>query len=137
MNTNLETWHHILFNQDTTKLLATLADDVVFHSPVVHTPQIGKQITFLYLSAAFVVFSNDTFKYVREVVNETETLLEFEVEIDGVLVNGIDMISWNDEGKITSFKVMLRPLKAVNLIHQKMGEILMKYQQKKINTYFL
>ena len=72
-----------------------------------------------------------TFKYVREVVNETETLLEFEVEIDGILINGIDMISWNDEGEITSFKVMLRPLKAVDLIHQKMGELLMKYQSKK------
>ena len=131
MNTNLETWHSVIFNQDKAKLSEILADDVVFYSPVVHTPQKGKQITFMYLSAAFVVFFNDTFKYVREVVNETETLLEFEVEIDGVLVNGIDMISWNAEGKITSFKVMLRPLKAVNLIHQKMGELLMKYQNKK------
>jgi hypothetical protein len=130
MNTNLETWHQVIFNQDKIKLLEILADDVVFHSPVVHTPQKGKQLTYLYLSAAFVVFFNDTFKYVREVVNETETLLEFEVEIDGILVNGIDMISWNDEGKITSFKVMLRPLKAVNLIHAKMGEILLKYQNK-------
>lgn len=131
MNTNIETWHQIIFNQDTAKLSAVLADDVVFYSPVVHTPQKGKQLTFMYLSAAFVVFFNDTFKYVREVVNETETLLEFEVEIDGILVNGIDMITWNDEGKITSFKVMLRPLKAVNLMHQKMGEMLMKYNQKK------
>ena len=85
----------------------------------------------MYLSAAFVVLCNDTFKYVREVVNETDTFLEFEVEIDGILVNGIDMISWNSEGKITSFKVMLRPLKAVNLIHQKMGELLMRNQEKK------
>lgn len=131
MNNNLKTWHSVIFNQDKAKLSEILADDVVFYSPVVHTPQIGKQITYMYLSAAFVVFFNDTFKYVREVVNETETLLEFEVEIDGILVNGIDMISWNNEGKITSFKVMLRPLKAVNLIHQKMGELLMKYQQGK------
>jgi hypothetical protein len=131
MNANLENWHAIIFNQDTTKLLEILADDVVFHSPVVHTPQIGKQSTFMYLSAAFVVLFNNTFKYVREVVNDSETLLEFEVEIDGILINGIDLISWNDEGKITSFKVMLRPLKAVNLIHQKMGELLMNYQNKK------
>lgn len=129
MNTNLETWHSIILNQDKAKLSEILAEDVVFYSPVVHTPQKGKKIVFMYLSAAFVVLCNDTFKYVREVVNETETLLEFEVEIDGILVNGIDMISWNSEGKITSFKVMLRPLKAVNLIHQKMGELLMKYQQ--------
>lgn len=127
MNSNLATWHEVIFNQDRTKLLEILADDVVFYSPVVHTPQKGKQLTFMYLSAAFVVFFNDTFKYVREVVNETETLLEFEVEIDGILVNGIDMISWDDEGKITSFKVMIRPLKAMNLIHAKMGELLTKY----------
>ena len=131
MNSNLETWHQIIFNQDKEKLSKILTDDVFFHSPVVHTPQKGKQIAFMYLSAAFVVLFNNTFKYVREVENETETLLEFEVEIDGILVNGIDMISWNEEGKITNFKVMLRPLKAVNLIHQKMGELLMKYQQKK------
>ena len=132
MNTNLATWHEVIFNQDRTKLLEILADDVVFHSPVVHSPQKGKKLTFMYLSAAFVVFFNDTFKYVREVVDDSETLLEFEVEIDGILINGIDMISWNDEGKITSFKVMLRPLKAVNLIHQKMGELLMKSQNKKV-----
>ncbi|MFY9241429.1 MAG: hypothetical protein WAO74_00225 [Polaribacter sp.] len=130
MNKNLATWHQIILNQDTAKLADVLAEDVVFYSPVVHTPQIGKQITFLYLSAAFLVLFNDTFKYVREVVNETETLLEFEVEIDGTSINGIDMISWNNDGKITSFKVMIRPLKAVTLIHHKMGEILKKYQQK-------
>lgn len=131
MGANLETWHHIISNQDTTKLLAILADDVVFHSPVVHTPQKGKQLTFMYLSAAFVVLFNDTFTYVREVESTTETLLEFEVEIDGILINGIDMISWNADGKIIDFKVMLRPLKAVNLIHAKMGELLLKYQNKK------
>lgn len=133
MNSNLTTWHRIIFNNDTTKLSEILDEDVVFYSPVVHTPQKGKQITFLYLSAAFEVFVNDTFKYVREVTNETEILLEFEVEIDGIIVNGIDMISWNSEGKINSFKVMLRPLKAVNLIHEKMGEIFLKYQQKAKN----
>ena len=86
-----------------------------------------KKILFCIFLLRLPFFFNDTFKYVREVVNETETLLEFEVEIDGILINGIDMISWNDEGKITNFKVMLRPLKAVDLIHQKMGEILKKY----------
>jgi hypothetical protein len=81
------------------------------------------------LSAAFKVFSNESFQYVREVANEKETLLEFEVEIDGILINGIDMISWNDDGKITDFKVMIRPLKGVNIIHQKMGELFAKYQR--------
>jgi len=130
MSSNLETWHQIIFNQDKNKLSAILADDVVFHSPIVHTPQKGKEITFMYLSAAFTILLNDSFKYVREVENEKETLLEFEVVVDGVLVNGIDMISWNSDGEIINFKVMIRPLKAINLIHKKMGELLIKYQQK-------
>lgn len=131
MSNNLANWHQVISSQNKEKLSAILADDVVFHSPVVHKPQKGKQITFMYLSAAFVVLCNETFKYVREVENETETLLEFNVEIDGILINGIDMISWNDEGKIIDFKVMIRPLKAVNIIHQKMGELLIKYEHKK------
>lgn len=131
MSNNLANWHQVISSQNKEKLSAILADDVVFHSPVVHKPQKGKQITFMYLSAAFVVLCNETFKYVREVENETETLLEFNVEIDGIFINGIDMISWNDEGKIIDFKVMIRPLKAVNIIHQKMGELLIKYEHKK------
>ena len=131
MSTNLETWHQIILERNKKKLSSILADDVVFHSPVVHTPQEGKQITFMYLSAAFDVLCNDSFKYVREVENSTESILEFETTFDGVLVNGIDMISWNQEGKIKNFKVMIRPLKAINLIHKKMGELLLKYQQHK------
>jgi hypothetical protein len=101
-----------------------LADDVVFHSPVVHTPQRGKQITMQYLAAAFCVFSDPGFRYVREISDRHDAVLEFQVEIDGIAVNGVDMIKWNDEGRIIEFKVMLRPLKAINLIHQRMGELL-------------
>ena len=101
-----------------------LADDAVFHSPIVHTPQRGKDVTALYLSAAFQVLVNDSFHYVREVEGANDAVLEFAVVIDGVQVNGVDMIRWNAEGKITDFKVMLRPLKAINLIHQKMAEML-------------
>ena len=101
-----------------------LADDVVFHSPVVHTPQHGKRITAQYLAAAFEVFSDPSFRYLREIVGAHDAVLEFQVEIDGIEVNGVDMISWNDDSRITQFKVMLRPLKAINLIHRKMGEML-------------
>lgn len=101
-----------------------LSDDVVFHSPVVHTPQIGKSITEKYLAAAMHVFGNDSFRYVREVIGERDAVLEFETVIDGIVVNGVDMIRWNDHGKIVEFKVMVRPLKAINLIHQKMSELL-------------
>jgi len=117
-------WHQIVRSGDIDALEGLLADDVVFHSPVVHTPEVGKARTLPYLSAAFLVFINDSFRYVREVVGERDAVLEFVVVIDGITVNGVDMIKWNDNGRVIEFKVMLRPLKAVNLIHQKMGALL-------------
>lgn len=124
----LALWHRIVQNRQPHELGALLADNVVFHSPVVHTPQLGKAITTKYLQAAFFVFFNDSFRYVREVTGERDAVLEFEVTLDGIAVNGVDMISWNDAGQITAFKVMLRPLKAINLIHQKMGAMLAAQQ---------
>lgn len=121
---SLQIWHDIVRTRDASGLGELLADDVVFHSPVVHTPQIGRAITTMYLSAALHVFGNDSFRYIREVVGESDAVLEFETEIDGIVVNGVDMIRWNADGKITEFKVMVRPLKAINIIHQKMGEML-------------
>ena len=120
----IEMWHHLVENRDTQGLDALLADEAVFYSPVVHTPQVGKAITKKYLAAAFQVFFNESFRYVRELKGNRDAILEFEVILDGITVNGVDMIKWNDAGKITEFKVMLRPLKAVNLIHQKMAEML-------------
>ena len=117
-------WHHVMENGDVIGLDALLADDAVFHSPVVHTPQIGKAITKLYLSAAFKVFYNDTFTYIRELRSEKDAVLEFTVTIDGIIVNGVDMITCNDAGQIVDFKVMIRPLKAVHLIQQKMGDMM-------------
>ena len=121
----LSTWHDIVRIRDADGLSDLLADDVVFYSPVVHTPQVGKAITTMYLAAAVHVFGNDSFRYVREIVGESDAVLEFETEIDGIIVNGADMIKWNDDGKIVEFKVMVRPLKAINLIHQKMAEMLL------------
>ena len=117
-------WHHVLQSRNVTELDALLAYEVVFHSPVVHTPQVGKAITTRYLAAAFHVFFNETFRYVREVTGSQDAMLEFQVEIDGLTVNGVDMLTWNAAGQITDFKVMVRPLKAVNLIHQKMAAML-------------
>ena len=118
-------WHEIVRTRDAISLNNLLADDVVFHSPVVHTPQVGKAITTKYLLAAIHVFGNESFRYIREIVGDSDAVLEFETEIDGIVVNGVDMIRWNDEGRITEFKVMVRPLKAINIIHQKMGEMLL------------
>ena len=120
----MATWHQVVKDRDVKGLYNLLAEDVVFHSPVVHTPQVGKSITGKYLSAAFEVFFNESFTYVREVHGEGNAILEFEVEIQGVKVNGVDMISWNEAGLITEFKVMVRPLKAVSMIHQNMGAML-------------
>jgi hypothetical protein len=117
-------WHQLVKDRDARALDALLADDAVFHSPVVHTPQVGKAITKAYLSAALQVLQGDSFRYVRELAGDRDAVLEFELELDGIHINGVDMIKWNDEGRITEFKVMLRPLKAVNLVHQKMGAML-------------
>ena len=119
-----KSWHQIVATKDVIKLSEILHDDVVFHSPVVHTPQVGKKITMQYLGAAFKVFFDDSFTYIREVEGENDAVLEFTVEIDGIIVNGVDMIKWNDENKIIEFKVMIRPLKAINIIHQKMAAML-------------
>ena len=124
MNNAIEEWHRIVRERDVDALDGLLADDVVFHSPVVHTPQRGRPITAMYLAAAVVVFGNETFRYVREWHATHEAVLEFLVTIDGIEVNGVDMIRWNDAGRIVDFKVMLRPLKAINLIHEKMGAML-------------
>jgi len=124
----LETWHRLVRTQDPSGLDSLLAEEAVFYSPVVHAPQRGKVLAAAYLSAAFTVFFNPTFRYVREIVGASDAMLEFETEIDGVLVNGVDLIKWNDTGKIVEFKVMLRPLKAINLIHQRMAAMLQSKQ---------
>jgi hypothetical protein len=117
-------WHRVVETGDTAALNTLLAENAVFHSPVVHTPQVGKEVTRLYLAAALGVFLNESFRYVREIVSDRDAALEFVVEIDGISVNGVDMITWDDDGRIVDFKVMLRPLKAINLIHQKMAAML-------------
>ena len=122
-------WYQLVDAQNTSGISALLAEEVVFYSPVAHTPQLGKAVASKYLTAAFQVFFNDTFHYVREISSSHDAVLEFQVDIDGVTVNGVDLIKWNDEGKITEFKVMLRPLKAINLIHQKMAVMLAKANQ--------
>jgi hypothetical protein len=124
----LATWHDLVASRNAKGLDALLADNVVFHSPVVHTPQVGKAVTTQYLAAAFHVFFNKTFKYVREVSGPHDAVLEFQVDIDGIAVNGVDMLKWDDEGKIVEFKVLIRPLKAINLIHQKMAAMLQSQQ---------
>jgi ketosteroid isomerase-like protein len=119
-------WHKLIEARDADGLGNILAENVVFHSPVVHTPQTGKPITTLYLTAALHVLNNNTFKYLREVISGNHAVLEFQTVIDGITINGVDMITWGEDGRITDFKVMIRPLKAVNLVHKMMGDMLQK-----------
>jgi SnoaL-like domain len=122
----LATWHAVVQQRDMALLATLLAHDVVFHSPVVHTPQHGKAITLLYLQGAMQVLNTPQFHYVREIAGERDALLEFVTQIDGLHVNGVDLIHWNEAGLIDDFKVMVRPLKAINALHQKMGELLQR-----------
>jgi ketosteroid isomerase-like protein len=122
----LERWYRYINSHDLAELEAMLADDAVFHSPVVHTPQRGKPIVHKYLAAAFDVLGGASFRYVREYTSETGAVLEFEAEREGIHIDGIDMIEWNAEGLIVDFKVMVRPLKAVNMLHALMGAQLAK-----------
>lgn len=126
MKKTIAQWHEMLDSNQPAQLEEILDNDVTFHSPVVHTPQQGKAITQLYLSAAFAVLVNDKFSYVREVIGERDAILEFTTEIDGITINGVDMIRCNAQGKIIDFKVMVRPLKAINLLHQMMAGELQK-----------
>lgn len=113
----LARWHAYMDGgSDPAVLAEMLADDAVFHSPVVHTPQAGKAKVMAYLGAASGVFGNGTFEYVREIVDGDNVMLEFTCEMDGIRVNGIDLIRFNGDGKIQDFKVMVRPLKAINKV---------------------
>ena len=121
-------WHTVALSRDAAAIAKILHDDCVFESPVVHTPQLGKAITAQYLAAAGHTLGNADFEYVGEwhsaKPGENSAVLEFRTVIDGIAINGVDMIACDDDGLITHFKVMVRPLKAVNKLHEKMGEML-------------
>lgn len=122
----IDAWHAVVKSRDPKALHALLAPEVVFHSPVVHTPQRGRDITFRYLMGAMHVLNNAGFRYEREIVGERDAVLEFATEIDGITINGVDLIRWNEAGQIIDFKVMVRPLKAVNRLHEAMGAMLQR-----------
>jgi len=122
MNT-LELWHDIVRERNPDRLDEVLAEDCVFLSPIVHTPQEGRELTKFYLAGAFNAF-NDSFHYVKEVVTPQHAVLEFVCDMDGIIANGVDIMSFDEDGKIIEFKVMVRPLKAINLLHARMKAML-------------
>ena len=131
-------WHEHLRGRLPGGLDEILADDVVFYSPIVHTPQRGKDVTKLYLNAAGATLGGDDapkpsggspsdgggFRYVKEVLAHPYAVLEFETTMEGLYVNGVDIITCNDEDRIAEFRVMIRPLKAIQLVHAQMARML-------------
>ena len=108
----LSRWHRIVEEQDAALLDELLADDCVFHSPAVHTPQEGKALTTAYLSAALVVLG-PTLSYQHEWSDHRSAVLEFTAELDGLQLHGIDMLRWRSDGRVTEFTVMVRPFKGL------------------------
>jgi hypothetical protein len=140
----VERWHRHLRGELPGGLDALLAEDCVFLSPIVFTPQRGKALTKLYLNAAGATIGEGSkqsvaadpsekratkFHYVKEVLSGHHAVLEFETELEGKYVNGIDMLTCDDAGLITEFKVMIRPLQAINLLHQQMAAMLKRMQE--------
>lgn len=118
-------WHAYMDDGgDPQALRDMLAADAVFHSPVVHTPQEGRDKVFAYLHAASHVLGGDDFRYEREIIDGDQAMLEFATTLDGIHINGVDIIRWSGDGKISDFKVMVRPLKAINKVWEKMGAML-------------
>lgn len=118
----LRRWHAVLKGgSQPAQIAALLHEDAVFHSPVVHTPQRGREIVTAYLAAAGKTLGNADFCYVREFHDGANALLEFETEIDSISINGIDLIRFGEDGAIVDFKVMIRPLKAVNKVWEAMA----------------
>jgi hypothetical protein len=118
-------WHAYMDGGgDPQALSDMLAADAVFHSPVVHTPQEGRDKVFAYLHAASHVLGGEDFRYEREIIDGDQAMLEFATTLDGIHINGVDIIRWNGDGKISDFKVMVRPLKAINKVWEKMGAML-------------
>jgi hypothetical protein len=126
--TGLDRWYAYMREHDRAALWELLHPDAVFESPVVHTPQRGRDIVFKYLASAEQVLGGPGFAYRGEWRNDTSVILEFDTKLEGVVINGIDMITFDGDDRIIHFKVMVRPLKAINLLHRLMGEQLARQQ---------
>ncbi len=116
----LDHWHRVVETSDPTLLEDLLDEDCVFRSPAVHAPQEGRNQTTTYLSAALVVLG-PTWTYRHEWWDEESAVLEFEAELDGYAVHGIDMLRWNPDGRLTEFTVMVRPFKGLTALMERMA----------------
>jgi hypothetical protein len=120
----IERWLRVIEDGQSAHLDDMLAEDAVFYSPAVFTPQRGRATALAYLQAAEQMFSATNFHYVEKWYGENSAVLHFAADVDGLSLEGIDMIHWNDAGKITSIKVMMRPFKALQAVIGRMAELL-------------
>tara|TARA_B100000530_G_C15726480_1_gene396052 strand:- start:269 stop:664 length:396 start_codon:yes stop_codon:yes gene_type:complete len=128
MENPITKWHEVVKNRDYNLLESILSDDIIFYSPVVYTPQKGKQLALQYLMAASEVFNSASFQYNKEMIGESSASLEFALTLDSTDINGIDLISWDKTGKINEFKVFIRPLQGVNMIHKLMQRMMESFK---------
>ena len=119
--TGLQRWHQTIESRDPGHLPAIIAEGAVFHSPAVHTPQEGRDVVVAYLSGAMAVLG-PTLTYQDEWVGERDAVLRFTAEVEGLQVEGVDIIRWDDEGQIVDFTVMVRPFKALQAVMGRMLE---------------
>ena len=122
MTKPISSWHKVVESKDADMLKSILHKEATFYSPILFKPQKGRKMVLAYLLSASNMFEGSRFHYVKELISEKEAILEFNAEIDGIKIDGVDIISWDEEGKITEFKVMLRPLKALEKVGEKMKE---------------
>ena len=120
----LAEWHRLVRERDAAALPALLADGVVFRSPILYRPQVGRDVTVMYLTGALHVLVNGSFDYVGEIVGGNAAVLEFRTVVDEREVNGVDVIRFDDDGRIAEFTVMVRPLSAAHVVQRRMGELL-------------
>jgi len=120
----LARWHEAVATNDLTGFEAIVAEDAVFESPALHKPQVGKAMVSMYLRGALMVLNNGSFRYVEEWVSARSAVLEFTATIDGLAVNGVDILRWNDEGRVTGFKVMVRPYRGLTALMAAMKKLL-------------
>jgi hypothetical protein len=120
----LTRWHEAITRNDLTVFEEIVADDAIFESPALHKPQRGKAMVSMYLRGALMVLNNGSFRYVEEWVSDRSAVLEFTATVAGFDVNGVDIIRWNDGGRVTGFKVMVRPYKGLTALMAAMKKLL-------------
>lgn len=117
-------WHEAVASSDLTRFEELLTDDAVFLSPALHKPQVGKALVSMYLRGAMIVLNNGSFRYVDEWLGPRSAVLEFEARVDGLDINGVDIVRWNDDERVTHFKVMVRPFKGLTALMGAMAKLL-------------